>query len=190
MAAGGISAISAISASSASGVTLADPAVRRHARDIVPAISGSIRSSSRNYIGWVRDDDRGIGVFARASYSPPDRNLIDYLRRRGAGIYRTRASSAPKDKFGIAAAYAHVSPRVRALDGDFQRACRARVASAEFRIAGDGGLSVRGSCRMDPSAELSVHRESGGGATNPLGGFPGKALNNAEVFGLRTVLKF
>ena len=29
------------------------------------------------------DDDRGIGVFARASYSPPDRNLIDYYADSG-----------------------------------------------------------------------------------------------------------
>ena len=29
------------------------------------------------------DDDRGIGVFARASYSPPDRNLIDYYADTG-----------------------------------------------------------------------------------------------------------
>ena len=29
------------------------------------------------------DDDRGIGIFARASYSPPDRNLIDYYADGG-----------------------------------------------------------------------------------------------------------
>ena len=29
------------------------------------------------------DDDRGIGIFARASYSPPDRNLIDYYADTG-----------------------------------------------------------------------------------------------------------
>jgi hypothetical protein len=29
------------------------------------------------------DEDRGIGVFARASYSPPDRNLIDYYADTG-----------------------------------------------------------------------------------------------------------
>ncbi len=54
------------------------------------------------------EDDRGIGVFARASYSPPDRNLIDVYADGGfefVGLADTR----PHDKFGVAVAYAHVS---------------------------------------------------------------------------------
>jgi porin len=66
-----------------------------------------------------KDDDRGIGVFARVSSSPSDRNLIDLYADRGVefiGLTDQRA----KDKFGVAAAYAHVSNRARALDIDFR----------------------------------------------------------------------
>ena len=103
------------------------------------------------------DDDRGIGVFARASYSPPDRNLIDYYADTGLEFVGL-ADGRPKDKFGIAAAYAHVSPRAQALDLDFQRLTDARLARAQFRRSGHCRLPVRGAGRMDPSAELSVHR--------------------------------
>jgi porin len=68
----------------------------------------------------AHDDDRGIGVFARASYSPPDRNLIDFYADAGiefVGLDDRR----PKDKFGIAAGYARVSPWAQDLDLDFQR---------------------------------------------------------------------
>ena len=65
------------------------------------------------------DDDRGIGIFARASFSPPDRNLIDFYTDGGLEFIGL-SDQRPKDKFGVAAAYAHVSPWARALDMDFQ----------------------------------------------------------------------
>ena len=43
------------------------------------------------------DDDRGVGLFARASYSPPDRNLIDYYADTGLEFVGL-ADSRPKDK--------------------------------------------------------------------------------------------
>src|SRR3979490_3025940 len=66
----------------ASGVTLADPA------------SGGTPAMLRGDFGVYTvfeqklyrvagDDDRGIGIFSRASYSPPDRNLIDYYADAG-----------------------------------------------------------------------------------------------------------
>jgi porin len=52
------------------------------------------------------DDNRGIGIFARASYSPPDRNLIDYYADTGLEFV---GLAEGRPNFGIAAAYAHVS---------------------------------------------------------------------------------
>src|SRR5665213_2932118 len=55
-----------------------------------------------------QDADRGIGIFARASYSPPDRNLIDLYA--DAGIEWVGLSDQrPHDKFGVAAGYARIS---------------------------------------------------------------------------------
>jgi Carbohydrate-selective porin, OprB family len=52
-------------------------------------------------------DDRSIGVFARASYSPPNRNLIDHYAYGGRGLIGFQ-EGRPHDKFSLAVAYAHV----------------------------------------------------------------------------------
>jgi porin len=100
------------------GVSLADPASS--------GMPGPVRGDFGVYSVFEQklyrvgaDDDRGIGVFARASYSPPDRNLIDYYADSGLEFVGL-ADRRPKDKFGIAAAYSHISPRARALDLDFR----------------------------------------------------------------------
>src|ERR1700742_399293 len=55
------------------------------------------------------DDDRGIGIFARASYAPPDRNLVDLYADAGLEFVGL-SDRRPKDKFGLAVAYARISP--------------------------------------------------------------------------------
>jgi porin len=47
---------------------------------------------------------------------------------------------------------------------------------------------IRAGWMLQPNFQHIVR--PGGGATNPLGSNPGKALRNAEVLGLRTVVKF
>jgi porin len=135
------------------------------------------------------DDDRGIGVFARVSSSPSDRNLID--RYADGGIeFIGLSDSRPKDKFGIAAGYAHVSHRARALDLDFQQLMGPDwpLRSFESLLTGVYQYEVRSGWTLQPNVQYFVH--PGGGATNPTGPNPGKLLKNAAVFGLRTVLKF
>jgi porin len=173
---------------STSGMTLADPASGG-----TPAkLSGDLGVYTvfeQKMYRVAGDDDRGIGVFARASYSPPDRNLIDFYADAGLELIGL-SDQRPKDKFGIAAGYAHVSPRARALDIDFQRtfgpAWPAR--SFEAMLTAVYQNEVRAGWTLQPNFQYIVH--PGGGATNPLGNNPGKVLKNAEVFGLRTVLKF
>ena len=123
------------------------------------------------------DDDRGIGVFARASYSPPDRNLIDYYADTGIEFVGL-ADGRPKDKFGVAAAYAHVSPRARALDLDFQRlmtpAWPARsfegllLPSISMRCGPDGRFSPTSSSSSIRAAARPTRFElAGQGALKP-----------------------
>jgi len=135
------------------------------------------------------DDDRGIGVFSRASYSPPDRNLINYYADTGIEFIGL-AEGRPKDKFGIAAAYAHVSPRAHALDLDFQRLATAAWPARSFEglLTAVYQYEMRAGWTLQPNFQFIVH--PGGGATNPLSNLPGRGLKNAGVFGLRTVLKF
>ncbi len=66
-----------------------------------------------------KSDDRGIGVFARVSGAPADRNLIDLYADAGLEFIGL-SDKRPDDKFGIAAGYAHVSKRAQALDFDYR----------------------------------------------------------------------
>jgi porin len=135
------------------------------------------------------DDDRGIGIFARASYSPPDRNLIDLYADAGVEFIGL-SDRRPHDKFGIAGGYAHVSSRARALDADFQQAFGPTwpVRNSESLVTAVYQYEVRAGWTLQPNVQYIMH--PGGGATNPLGPSPGKVLKDAAVFGLRTVLKF
>jgi porin len=174
---------------SAGGVSLADPASGG-----VPAnLSGdfgiySVLEQKLYRVG--RDDDRGIGMFIRASYSPPDRNIVDVYADAGIEFVGL-TDKRPKDKFGIALAYARVSPWAQSLDADF-RALNGRgwpARSYEGLLTAVYQYEVKAGWTMQPNFQYIVH--PGGGATNPLGANqPGLALRNAAVLGLRTVVKF
>ncbi len=66
-----------------------------------------------------RSDDRGIGVFARVSGALANRNLIDLYADAGLEFIGL-SDKRPDDKFGVAAAYAHVSKRAQALYADYR----------------------------------------------------------------------
>jgi porin len=135
------------------------------------------------------DPDRGIGIFARVSSSPSDRNLID-LYADGGIEFVGLSDQRQKDKFGIAFGYAHVSPSAHALDVDFQQLMGPSwpLRSFESLITAVYQYEVRAGWTLQPNFQYFVH--PGGGATDPLGVNPGKLLKDAAVFGLRTVLKF
>jgi porin len=135
------------------------------------------------------DDDRGIGIFARVSSSPSDRNLID--RYADGGIeFIGLSDQRPKDKFGIAAGYAHVSSRAHALDMDFLQSTAPSRPLRRFEslVTAVYQYEVRSGWTLQPNFQYFLH--PGGGATDPLGPNPGRLLKDAAVFGLRTVLKF
>jgi len=173
---------------SSSGATLADPA-----SGSTPAMlrgdSGAYAVLEQKLYRVANDDDRGIGIFARVSFSPPDRNLIDYYADGGMNFVGLN-DQRPKDKFGIAAAYAHVSPWARSLDTDFQILLGPGwpVRRFEGLFTAVYQYEIRAGWTLQPNFQHIVH--PGGGATNPIGNNPGKALKNADVFGLRTVVKF
>jgi porin len=135
------------------------------------------------------DNDRGIGVFGRVSYSPPDRNVIDVYADGGVEFIGLD-DKRPHDKFGVGAGYAHASSRVKALDADFQQILGPAwpVRSFEALVTAVYQYEVRDGWTLQPNVQYITH--PGGGATDPLGNNSGKVLKDAAVFGLRTVLKF
>jgi porin len=172
----------------AQGISLASPASSG-----MPAnLSGDsgIYSVFEQKVYRVGEDvDRGIGIFARVSSSPSDRNLID-LYADGGIEFVGLSDARPKDKFGIAAGYARVSSRARALDADFAQSIGPGwpLRSFESLVTAVYQYEVRAGWTLQPNFQYFVH--PGGGATDPLGPNPGRLLKDAAVFGLRTVLKF
>jgi porin len=134
-------------------------------------------------------EDRGIGIFARLSAAPTDRNLID--RYVDAGIeFIGLSGRRPDDKFGIALGYAHVSKRAQTLDADYRQfvATDWPVRSFEGLVTAAYQYQIRDGWTAQPNIQYIIH--PGGGATLPSGPLAGHALKSATVLGLRTTLKF
>ena len=123
------------------------------------------------------------------SSSPSDRNLISLYADGGLELIGLN-DRRPHDKFGVAAGYARVSSRARALDGDYQQLFGPNwpVRSFESLITTVYQYEVRAGFTLQPNFQYIVH--PGGGATGANSPFPGKVLKDAAVVGLRTVLKF
>lgn len=133
-------------------------------------------------------DDRGIGVFARVSGSPSATSLIDAYADAGVEFIGL-ADKRPKDKFGIAVGYAHVSTNAQSLDRDFAvRNPGWPRRTFEGLITAAYQYQLRDGWTLQPNLQYIVR--PGGGATDPLGLSPGKPLRNATVVGLRTTVKF
>jgi porin len=99
-------------------------------------------------------------------------------------------NARPHDKFGVAVGYAKVSRAARALDADFrQRFGKAwPLRDAEAMVTAVYQYEVRAGLNLQPNFQFIHH--PGGGGTDPLGNLPGRKLRDANVIGLRTVLKF
>src|ERR1700738_1303088 len=104
------------------------------------------------------DDDRGIGIFARVSSSPSDRNLID--RYADGGIEFIGLSDArPKDQVGISPGDAHVSSPARALDLDFQQLMGANwpLRRSETLVTAVYQYEVRAGWTLQPNFQYLLH---------------------------------
>jgi porin len=134
-------------------------------------------------------DDRGIGIFARVSGAPADRNLID-LYADGGLEFIGLSDGRPDDKFGLAAGYAHVSKRAQSLDADYRAFVRPDWPRRSFEglLTAVYQYQIRDGWTLQPNFQYILR--PAGGATNPSGPLAGRALKNAAVLGIRTTLKF
>jgi porin len=75
------------------GLSLADPGAAEAAQ--LQGDFGLYAVFEQKLYRVGKDDDRGIGIFARASYSPPDRNMIDLYGDAGR-IRRASGTTAAR----------------------------------------------------------------------------------------------
>ena len=132
-------------------------------------------------------DERGVGVFTRISGSPDDRNLIDFYADGGVNVQGPLAAR-PNDKLGLGFAYARISNRARDLDRDFELLAHdgRPVRDAERLLSLSYLAEIRQGWVVHPTFQYIIH--PGGGYVLDAG-VP-RAVGNAAVLGVRTVLKF
>jgi porin len=131
----------------------------------------------------------GVTAFARAAYSPPDRNLIDFYADAGIGFVGF-VPGRPLDRFGAGVAYMHISNDARQLDVDNQvfTGLPTPVRSAETVIELIYEAHVKPGWLLQPYFQY-VFRPSGGipDPTDPSGL---SRIGDAAIFGLTTTIKY
>jgi len=147
--------------------------------------------------------DQGLGVFARVSASPSDRNLISFYADGGL-TYKGLIPGRPDDTFGVSVGYAQISERARKRDRDarlFAAAGAVDPETGEFNYAG-GALPLRSSealievtyqAQIIPGwtvqPDFQYVFRPGGNVSNPRDP-NGTAVKDAAIFGLRTTIRY
>ena len=131
----------------------------------------------------------GITAFGRIAYSPPDRNLIDLYVDGGIGVSGL-VPGRPTDRFGVAAAYMHISPDARNLDRDTQffTGLPTPVRSAETLIEVIYEAHIKPGWLLAPYFQYVIRPS--GGVPNPNDPTGLSRIGDAAVFGLTSTLKF
>jgi porin len=131
---------------------------------------------------------RNLSGFFRASFSPPNRNLIDLYADAGlalTGPLRGR----PADIVGIGVAVARISPRLRALVRDRNRLGGAISPIPDFEAVIECSYQAQLATHIyvQPNIQYIIHPNGGMTATN---NDLGDSTANALVIGLRTSARF
>jgi porin len=184
------------------GLSLADPNASGVAR-LLRGNTGAYAVVDQMIYRLPGTTDQGIGVFARVSGSPSDRNLISFYADGGL-TFKGLIPSRTDDTFGVSMGYAGISDRARKRDRDarlFAAAGAVDPETGEFNNTG-GALPVRSS---EALIEVTYQAQIIPGWTvqpdvqyvfRPGGNIPnprdpnGTAIKNAAIFGLRTTIRY
>ncbi len=133
--------------------------------------------------------DQGLGIFARASVSPSDRNLISAYFDGGA-TYKGLFSGRENDTLGVGFGFANISSRARALDRDtvLLSGIDSPIRDYEAVVEVTYQAQITPNWMLQPVFQYIVH--PGGHIPNPLDTSGSSAIPNAAVFGLRTMVKY
>ena len=134
------------------------------------------------------DAAKGVGVFARISGSPGDRNLIDFYADTGVNL-NGMISARPNDSFGVAFAYARISDAVSAAEQDqiFFSGVPRPVQDYEAMVEFTYQAQIMPGWTIQPDVQYIFH--PGGNVANPFDP-TGAPIPNAWVFGMRTTVNF
>lgn len=126
-------------------------------------------------------------VFARASYSPPDRNVVDLYVDAGASL-AAPLRGRDGDTVGIAIGIARISPEVREAARALIGAGRAATIPPGYEgvVEVSYRATVVGKLKLEPNLQLVLNPAGSALAVRTLGG----RVPSALVLGLRTSVSF
>jgi porin len=133
--------------------------------------------------------DKGIAFFMRASMSPSDRNLVSaYID--GGFLFTGFSTQRPNDRFGIAATYARISDRARALDRDTQifTGTPYPVRDYEAILEITYQHEVRPGFLLQPVMQYIAH--PGGGAPDPNDATQTRRIKDGVMVGVRSTITY
>lgn len=159
-----------------------EPATRRGNQGVFAVMEQKLANSAF-------DPGKGVGVFARASVSPSDRNLIGFYL--DGGIQLTGFSELrPNDKIGAAMTYARISDGARQFDRDVQLYTRIATPVRDYEAV----LELTYWAEMAPGVALQpvfqYVAHPAGGAVDPNDPTQTRRIKDAAVFGVRTTINF
>lgn len=170
------------------GRSLADPAASAAARKIRAnhALYAVIDQQIYRLPGG--DADKGVNLFARITAAPGEQNLID-LYIDGGFKFSGFIPARPDDTVGAGFAYARIGQAARGVDRD------ARSFGAATPIRDFEGLvefnyiaQIVPGWTLEPNVQYVIH--PGGSIASPTGADPAKAIPDATIIGVRTLLRY
>jgi porin len=175
---------------SVEGISTADPSssgipLRRRGEDGIYTVVEQMIY----HVPDAEEEQRGISVFTRASGSPPDRSLIDYYVDAGVS-FNGVIPSRPNDSFGIAGAYAHISPNASRLDQEkaFFAGVPSPIRKYEALIEATYQYQIMTGWTVQPDFQYIFR--PGGGIPDPNDPAGIRRIGNAAVVGWRSTVKF
>jgi porin len=135
------------------------------------------------------DPTKGVGVFARISAAPSNRNLVDFYADGGINV-SGMVPGRPDDAFGVAVAYARIGRAATALDQDmvFFSGVPSPVRSSEAVVEATYSAQIMPGWTVQPNFQYVMR--PGGGVADPSDPTGVRRVRNAAIFGVRTVLKY
>jgi porin len=170
------------------GLSLADPASSRMPSRL-RRNQGVFGVVEQQLLHSALDPAKGIALFARASVSPSDRNLIGFYID-GGFQFSGFNSGRPDDKFGIAMTYARISDGARQFDRDVQlfTGTASPIRDYEAILEVTYQAQVKPGFVVQPLFEYVMH--PAGGAVDPNDPTQIRRIKDAVVLGVRTTISF
>jgi porin len=140
---------------------------------------------------WTQpgDRERGIGVFARVMAAPGDRNFLGYYVDGGL-VWRRPFADRQDDRVGLAVGYGRIGSAIIGLDQDIRATSGLPrpVRNAETAIELTYQTQLAPWWTIQPDLQYVIH--PGGNIVDPSDPSGLRAVRDAAVFGLRTVVIF